>query len=359
MSMGLALDSAGYASVDALLALPTFQRLRPTPNLQQLQHVAATCPKQRFAMRNDGGQWFMRANQGHNASLAPRLDAEALLHPLRLDDALAPLPSLCVHGTTLAGWQAIASSGGLHPMGRHHVHFSAREFGAADMVSGMRNSSQVLIYVDIERCLRWAAAPHVRARNLTLEFFRSANDVLLTPGVQGLGKLLPSFLFERVEEVLHGQKQGGGGAAAKPRREMPGWSRPTEEQWMAQFDNGQPRNLPRPAAAAAAPAGDSVNAEFAARAVAAAASASSSSAASPADPAAASSSWGPPATSRPPAGWKVPPHLAHIADEVAAEAATAAAKSAAGAQPASRSGGPSALQAALKRNEAQPARVQS
>jgi 2'-phosphotransferase len=359
--MGLALDSAGYAAVDALLALPSFQRLRPTPNLQQLQYVAATCPKQRFAMRNDGGQWFMRANQGHNASLAPRLDAEALLQPLRLDDALAPLPSLCVHGTTLAGWQAIASSGGLHPMARNHVHFSAREFGAADMVSGMRNSSQVLIYVDIERCLRWAAAPHVRARNLTLEFFRSANDVLLTPGVQGLGKLLPSFLFERVEEVLHGQKQGGGGAAAKPRREMPNWIRPTEEQWMAQFDNGQPRNLPRPAAAAAAPAvgAASVNAEFAARAVAAAASASSGAASSVDPAAAASSSWGPPATSRPPAGWKVPHHLAYVADEVAAEAAATAAKTAAAsAQSAGRSG-PSALQAALKRNEAQPARVQS
>ncbi len=232
LSMGLSLDSAGYARVDDLLVLPMMQRLRPAPNLQHLQYTAAVCPKQRFGLKNDGGVWFIRANQGHNASLAPRLDAEALLQPLRLDDSLAPLPSYCVHGTTLAGWQAIASSGGLHPMGRSHIHFSARDFGAADTVSGMRNSSQVLIHVDIARCLRWAASPHVRARALKLAFFRSANDVLLTSGVQGLGSLLPTFLFERVEEVLHGQQQGGK-AAAKPRRDMSNWTRPTEEQWMS------------------------------------------------------------------------------------------------------------------------------
>jgi len=260
----------------------------------------------------------MRANQGHNAVLAERLDTDALLQPLRLDDPLAPLPSVCIHGTTLAGWQAICSSGGLHPMSRTHVHFSAREFGAADTISGMRNSSQVLISVSVEECLRWAAAPHVRARGLTLEFFRSANDVLLTPGVKGLGNLLPSFLFERVEEVLKGQR--GAAVAGKQWREMPGWTRPTEEEWMKQFDSGQLQAAQQPAAAA--------NEEFAARAVAAAAAAASSAAASSAASSAAtpasagvSARWGPEPTSRPPPGWKVPSHLAHVADEVAKEVA--------------------------------------
>jgi len=320
LSMGLQLDSAGYASVEELLALPAMQRLRPAPSLQHLQYTAAVCPKQRFGLRNDGGVYMIRANQGHNAALAPRLDAEALLQPLRLDDPHMQLPSHCVHGTTLAAWQAICSSGGLHPMGRSHIHFSARDFGAADVVSGMRPSSQVLIHVDIARCLRWAESSHVRARALHLTFFRSANDVLLTSGVQGLGSLLPSFLFERVEELLHGRGQGHKPAQAQ-RSEMASWTRPTEEEWMAKHD-GQARASAQAAAAAPAVVSSSEAVDSVSRP---AVSSSPDAFAAPATAFVSSSSsrWGPPATSRPPPGWVVPEHLKHVAQQVAAEHARA------------------------------------
>ena len=224
----------------ALLALPALQRLRPQPDLQQLQYVASMCAKQRFGLKQDPDthEWLIRANQGHNVSLAQHLDASVLMQPLLLGSA-TPLPTICVHGTTMAGWSAIASSGGLHPMDRSHIHFSAHEFGAAETVSGMRNSSQVLIYVDIEQCLRWATTPDARKYNWQLEFFQSANDVLLTSGVQnGLNGVLPSFLFERVEEVMH-DRSGGKIAATKARRAVVGWKRPTEDEWMEAFCNGK------------------------------------------------------------------------------------------------------------------------
>ena len=294
-SLGLSLDSAGYARVDDLLALPTFRRLTPQPNLQSLQFVAAHCPKQRFGLVHDNNEWKIRANQGHNAAFAGKLDAAALLEPLQIG---GPLPAVCIHGTTRTGWAAISASGGLHPMGRSHIHFSSKEFGAADLVSGMRNSSEILIALDLSRCLSWAASSQVKARNGELQFFRSANDVVLTAGVSGLSGYLPSFLFERVEEV-----SGSGPAANKQRRELAGWQRPTEEQWMAQFAH----SLAPPAAAEAAAAP-----RRGARVVPDLSSASE---------AARPSRWGPPPTSRPPANWVVPAHLAHIAEAIAAEPA--------------------------------------
>lgn len=324
-SLGLSLDSAGYAVVADLLALPTFRRLTPQPTLQALQYVAAHCPKQRFGIVYEQ-QWKIRANQGHNAAFAQKLDAAALLEPLQIG---GPMPAVCMHGTSLAGWAAIAASGGLHPMGRSHIHFSSKDFGAADLVSGMRNSSEILISIDLQRCLSWAASPQVKARNGELQFFRSANDVVLTAGVTGLSGYLPSFLFERVEEVI-----GSGKAANKERRELAGWKRPTEEQWMAQFAH----SLAPPAAAEATAAP-----RHGARVAQDLSSGSASDAASVARTR--PSRWGPPPTSRPPANWVVPEHLAHIAAQIVASepavaAASASATAAAGAsaaRPASNS----------------------
>jgi len=88
-------------------------------------------------------EWIIRANQGHNASFANKIDPEALLEPLQPS---GPLPEFCIHGTSRAAWQAIQTSGGLHPMGRSHIHFSAKEFGAADTSeSGLRISHARLV----------------------------------------------------------------------------------------------------------------------------------------------------------------------------------------------------------------------
>ncbi|GME55895.1 putative tRNA 2 -phosphotransferase 1 protein [Neofusicoccum parvum] len=151
---------------------------------------AATSP-------DDASAYLIRANQGHSIS---SVSAATLLTPLTA--STPDLPAVCVHGTTAAAWPAILASGGLRPMGRNHVHLAAglpagfealEEDGddgepAQPVISGMRSSSRVLVYVDLARAM---AAGVV--------FYRSANNVILTEG-DAERKVLGVEFFKRVED---------------------------------------------------------------------------------------------------------------------------------------------------------------
>jgi len=324
-SMGLSLDSSGYARVDQLLALPCMMKIKPRPSLADLQVITRLCPKQRFHMMQQGNEWFIRANQGHGAALtaACKLDPMQLLTPLTLSGP-TPIPPICVHGTTRAAWPLIARSGGLHPMSRSHIHFASAEFGEAK--SGMRHTSEILIYVDIGECLRWAESASSENPRVSLEFFQSANGVLLTSGVNVLGNRFPSFLFDRVVEV-----QRDKGSQQWMKKEIQGWKRPTEQEWIDMFENGGSgqRNVGVATSSVEEKQGNAENgvassssssssAVLSSAHVSAEASsspsvpASSSSWASRASPSSASltptfppvSRWGPPPSSRPPLGWR-------------------------------------------------------
>merc|ERR1711879_862182 len=82
-------------------------------------------------------------------------------------------------GTYLNVWPLIRKDG-LRPMTRNHVHFAA----ALDAESGKRKNCDVAIYLDLTLALKQG-----------LQFFRSANGVILTPGLDGI--VAPEF-FERV-----------------------------------------------------------------------------------------------------------------------------------------------------------------
>lgn len=158
---------------------------------------------------DDPSAWLIRANQGHSLKLA---SDEGLLTAVTAANA----PATVVHGTTRAAWRLIVSSGGLRPMARNHVHFAAglpagfrsaaeaetdgskrdaEEGGggttvaAPTVVSGMRTSSTVLMFLDLPR-----------AMEAGLGFGLSANGVVLTAG-DGDG-LVPLRLFKRVEDRM-------------------------------------------------------------------------------------------------------------------------------------------------------------
>lgn len=113
--------------------------------------------------------WCIRANQGHSIA---GIDPHALLTRLE-NHELAALPVM-VHGTTLAAWKDIQRTGYLSIMKRHHIHFAAGLLGEEGVISGMRRTCQVYIYVDAGRCARDE-----------IVFFRSDNGVLLTAGIEG------------------------------------------------------------------------------------------------------------------------------------------------------------------------------
>jgi 2'-phosphotransferase len=116
-------------------------------------------------LKEENGKWFIRANQGHSIEVK---DLE--LTPIK-DASKYPI---VVHGTYHDAWQKIKVSG-LNKMSRTHIHMAIGEFGSANVISGMRRSCEVLVYVDI-----------AKAMDDGIEFFQSANGVILTAGDNGV-----------------------------------------------------------------------------------------------------------------------------------------------------------------------------
>ncbi|WP_321829632.1 RNA 2'-phosphotransferase [Thalassovita sp.] len=154
--IGLTLDGAGWAPVDAILA-----NSRQPITHEELLEIVETNPKQRFALSEDGRS--IRARQGHSR------DVDLGLKPV------TP-PSILYHGTAAATRVQILAEG-LRPMGRHHVHLSADKETARTV--GARHGKPVILQVA-------ASALHQQGQ----AFYLSENGVWLT------GPVAPEALSE-------------------------------------------------------------------------------------------------------------------------------------------------------------------
>ena len=150
--IGLALDAAGWAIIDDLLARAADAGRVITRD--ELNEVVATSDKRRFALSDDGLR--VRANQGHS------IDVELGLAPI------AP-PEWLFHGTATRFVRSILQSG-LERRSRHHVHLTAD--AATGEAVGRRYGKAVILRIAAGEM---AAQGHV--------FFRSANDVWLVDAV--------------------------------------------------------------------------------------------------------------------------------------------------------------------------------
>jgi 2'-phosphotransferase len=149
---------------------------------------------------NDPSNYLIRANQGHSI----KVEEQGLLEPITLD---SELPSTVVHGTTHKAWPFILSTGGLKKMTRNHVHFASglpagfqslegdgdgeTQANKEPVISGMRNSSGILIFIDLEKALKAG-----------LKFWKSANGVILSEGDES--GIISSKYFLRAEERKKG-----------------------------------------------------------------------------------------------------------------------------------------------------------
>lgn len=149
-SLELALDGAGWASVDAALA--GLAKHGETVTRAELEEVVATSDKKRFALSDDRTR--IRASQGHS------LDVELGLPPREPPETL-------FHGTSERVLAAIRHAG-LVPGSRTHVHLSA-DVRTAEIVAKRREGPHVIVRVR-------AAAMHAAG----LAFFLSENGVWLT-----------------------------------------------------------------------------------------------------------------------------------------------------------------------------------
>ena len=152
-SIGITLDSQGWANIDTLLAQAA-QHNRPISR-EQLLDIVATNPKKRFTLSSDQTQ--IRAAQGHSTAQV------AIAH-----SPVVP-PATLYHGTATRFLDSIRSQG-LIAGSRHHVHLSA-DIPTAQKV-GQRHGKPIVLRIH-------AAAMHAAGH----AFYLSDNQVWLTDHV--------------------------------------------------------------------------------------------------------------------------------------------------------------------------------
>lgn len=173
---GIPIQADGYVSVQDLLKRPQFQNC----TLEQIQHVVDNNDKKRFTLTNFGAPkgWMIKANQGHS------IEVEDLSLQLITDPKDLPV---AVHGTDSKSWSLIEKSGGLSRMRRNHIHMAVGLPGDNQVISGMRRSCDVYIFINVPLAMKDG-----------FEFYRSENNVILSPG-KGPHGVIPLTYFERVE----------------------------------------------------------------------------------------------------------------------------------------------------------------
>jgi len=175
-SEGLAMRPDGFVKVTDLLANPKLKTL----DLEALQSIVKADAKQRYdlvleeATDSETGTWWMKANQGHSIKTV-KLE----LKPIT---SVSDIPSgVAVHGTSKDAWEAISTQG-LSKMKRNHIHLAQGVTGE-NAISGVRGSSQVFIYINVQRAL-----------DEGIKIFLSNNGVVLTEGDER-GILGTQFFF--------------------------------------------------------------------------------------------------------------------------------------------------------------------
>jgi putative RNA 2'-phosphotransferase len=150
--LSLSLDSAGWTTVDSLLA--GLRAKGHSVSQDDLLNIVAQCPKQRFQLSDDGLR--IRAAQGHSVEVNLQYDPQIP-------------PAILYHGTAASTLAAIRASG-LQRRARHHVHLSTNTDTATQV--GGRHGRPVLLTI---RADLMHAAGHV--------FYMSNNGVWLVDEV--------------------------------------------------------------------------------------------------------------------------------------------------------------------------------
>ena len=183
---GLTIGEDGYVPVSEIMV-----HFQHRYSFSDIEEVVAQDQKQRYHLtcRNlndddddDAPVWFIRANQGHTiAHVRDKLLLERLTDPY--------LVPVCIHGTYLKAYAAIEASGGLSRMKRNHIHFAPADLDTVNVQSGLRSNVEVKIYINVSRAMEDG-----------IVFYRSANNVILTPGALSTGTLAMKY-FQKVIRV--------------------------------------------------------------------------------------------------------------------------------------------------------------
>jgi 2'-phosphotransferase len=167
----LNIDEEGYIKVNDILQLGKMK----SKTLPEIQKIVKNCPKQRFKLKEENGVWYICANQGHSIK-----NVKGTLKPITDPN----LYNTVVHGTYNESYAKIEKSGGLSKMERNHIHFAKGLPGEDGVISGMRKTAEVYIYIDMEKAIKDG-----------IKFYESDNGVILSEGINGI---IPLKYFKKV-----------------------------------------------------------------------------------------------------------------------------------------------------------------
>ncbi len=170
--LGIKPDSEGYIPLEVLLNTDE----KATLTQETVLEIVQTCPKQRFGIKQVSGKYFIRANQGHSQNIGEQINSDKLLKKLS-----KPIPGV-FHGTYKKHLDSIKATG-LNRMTRQHIHLAK----GLDAASGKRHDNNLIVYVDMGKAIADG-----------IEFFESANGVILTEGINGI---IPSKYLTYAELV--------------------------------------------------------------------------------------------------------------------------------------------------------------
>lgn len=164
--LGLKIDEIGRIPLQTLLELKQIKQTGATEAI--VREIVETSDKQRFRLDDVNGVWMIGANQGHSKEIGDKINTSKLM------EKITKPVELCVHGTYTKFINSIKKTG-LNKMARTHIHLATGYPDDLTVISGARNSANVFIVIDMEKALSDG-----------IEFYRSANGVILTSGVNGI-----------------------------------------------------------------------------------------------------------------------------------------------------------------------------
>mmetsp|Transcript_50098 Transcript_50098/g.117063 ORF Transcript_50098/g.117063 Transcript_50098/m.117063 type:complete len:385 (+) Transcript_50098:128-1282(+) len=186
---GLQVSADGGVLVSEVLSHRTFRGL----TVKDLEYLVKESDKKRFHLyTDDAGSLRIRAVQGWTGQVGHAIDDTVALTEICSKAEVEKLGCVCCHGTYLDAWSQIKVHG-LKTMSRKHIHFACHAPAVGEVISGMRTTSEVLIFLDLDKF--FAAG---------MKLFRSHNGVFLSNGHDGV---IPPEIFSRAvqRKPTHGQ----------------------------------------------------------------------------------------------------------------------------------------------------------
>lgn len=188
LNMGLTMSKDGFISLADILALKGFTGV----TLETIESIVDNNSKKRFELvliegaplgSRNVSDYKIRAVQGHSIDI---VEDELLLEEVTDDNISSLLPqAICVHGTYRAALPMILKTG-LNRMSRNHIHLAIDLPENGEVISGLRSSAEIAIFIDINK-----------ARAAGIQFFVSKNKVVLSKGLGDSGAI-PSEFFHNV-----------------------------------------------------------------------------------------------------------------------------------------------------------------